>query len=141
MTTLSVYTPSEVDVPELTDQVRSALQATLFGSRLRVTPRRIGQIAGEASAAFLAYLAAPEDGEAARLFGLRLANDGLGHTTLLALVGALQQFAWERAGTPLANTYCGLLLGGYMEGREQYLLAEQERVRNALDRARTEFGR
>lgn len=141
MTVASVYVPSDVDARELTEQLRTALQATLFGSRLMVTPRRIGQIASEATSAFLAYLTAPEDDGAATLFGRRLANDGLGHTTLLTLVGALQQFAWERSVTPLANSYCGKLLGGYMEGRELYLLSEQERVRTALDRARADSGR
>ena len=124
----------------LVSRLRPALQATVFNSRRLITPRRIGQIAEEAATSFMHYANGITDDAAIRAFGLRLANDGLGHTTALAMVDAFHELIWEqyRSGMidqPLSMTYGSAFLAGYMAGREATLLEEQERARIGYNRA------
>lgn len=121
----------------LAQKLSIALRATLFESRLTVTPRRAAAIAAEAASSFEDYLAGQTDAEAAWRLGGYLVKEGLGHNTLLALLAALDGHGAEGATpgrTPLG--FCLPVLGGYMAAREDYLLKEQERIRLALERAR-----
>jgi hypothetical protein len=134
---------TDIAMAELSKSLRSALQGTLFGSRKLVTPRRLGQIAEDASSSFGAYLDGVNDAQTVCDFGRRLASDGFGHTTILALVATLQTYTWNQpvghdGKQPAAVSYSTSLLRGYMEEREAYLLKEQEMTRRALDRARTQ---
>jgi hypothetical protein len=145
MTVVENVTAQSTDIAmaDLSKSLRSALQDTLFGSRKRVTPRRLGQIAEDASASFGAYVESPTDAQTVCDFGRRLASDGLGHTTILALVATLQTYTWGQAvghgaKQPAAVSYSTSLLCGYMEEREAHLLKEQEMSRRALDRARAQ---
>lgn len=141
MTTLDV--PATLDTTVVAQRLLTALRSTLFGSRLTITPRRISQIASEIAADFCHYTSGTGNADATRTFGRRLANDGLGHSAVLALVSALHEVAWqhhqsEATAAPISVSYNGALLAGYMEERETYLLKEQEISRLALERVRTQ---
>jgi hypothetical protein len=123
--------------------LQQALQATIFHSRLRIAPRRMHQIAQQVATAFYEFLEQQEDGESAYAFGQRLAHEGIGHHTILALIDVLHHTCWKSAhdaggSLPASVRYGNPLLAGYMAGREAYLLQEQERARVALERARTQ---
>jgi hypothetical protein len=143
---LSSETPGSTAIlnqERLEIELKRALQSTIFSSNLRVSPRRVNQIALEIAATFRQFL--EERGSDAPTFeyGQRLASEGVGHRTMLALVEVLHRASWAQAdvgGEDLpASVQCSSqLLAGYMAGREAYLLQEQERTRMALDRARTQ---
>lgn len=141
---LPTLTPDALDRAALAQRLNAALQATIFSSRLTVTPRRIGQLAAGCADSFQRYLLREEDNEAVSAFGQQLAQDGLGHASLLALIEALQGFVWEQDmldAARAASRYGLSLLAGYMAARESYLLAEQERTRVALGRAQQHAGK
>jgi hypothetical protein len=102
----------------------------------------VHQIALEVAATFCQFLTAQDIGAPTYAYGQRLADEGIGHRTILALIEVLHRASWEHAevGTDLpASVQCSShLLAGYMAGREAYLLQEQERTRLALERARTQ---
>ena len=124
-------------------ELKRALQSTIFSSNLRVSPRRVNQIALEIAVTFCLFLAERDSDAPTFEYGQRLASEGVGHRTMLALIEVLHRASWELAdisGADLpASVQCSSqLLAGYMAGREAYLLQEQERTRMALDRARTQ---
>lgn len=125
----------------LAGKLQAALRATMFGSRLTITPRRSSQLAAACATSLQRYLAREEDDASINRFGQDLAHEGLGHSSLLAKVEVLQGVALAHGPQPAAapgiERYILALLAGYMQGREAYLLAEQERTRLALERART----
>jgi hypothetical protein len=133
-------TPAGIDSEALAGKLQAALRATLFGSRLTITPRRSGQLAAACAASLQRYLAHEEDDASVNRFGQNLAQEGLGHSSLLAKVEVLQGLALAHGpqppATPSVERYILALLAGYMQSREAYLLAEQERTRLALERAR-----
>ena len=131
------------DQSRLVTALQQALQATIFHSRLRIAPRRMQQIAQQVATAFHEFVEEQEDVDSAYAFGQRLAHEGIGHHTILALLDVLHHTCWESAhatgaGLPASVRYGKPLLAGYMAGREAYLLQEQERARVALERARTQ---
>jgi hypothetical protein len=133
----------DLDEERLAIDLKRALQATVFTSNLRVSPRRVQQIALEIAATFRRFLAEPAYAETAYTYGQRLAGEGVGHRAMLALIEVLHRASWAGAdlgGEDLpASVQCSShLLAGYMAGREAYLLQEQERTRLALDRARAQ---
>jgi hypothetical protein len=132
-----------LDQERLEIELKRALQSTIFSSNLRVSPRRVNQIALEIAATFRQFLAERDSDAPTFEYGQRLASEGVGHRTMLALIEVLHRASWELAdigGADLpASVQCSSqLLAGYMAGREAYLLQEQERTRMALDRARTQ---
>jgi hypothetical protein len=133
----------KLDETRLVAELKQALQATIFDSRLRIAPRRMHQIVQEVAAAFRLFVEQQENVDAAYAFGQRLADEGIGHRTILALIDVLHNACWESADatasrSPTSIRYSNPLLAGYMARREAYLLQEQERTRLALERARTQ---
>jgi hypothetical protein len=124
-----------LDETYLAVELKQALQATIFTSGLRIAPHRVQQISQEFAAAFCQFLEEQPHAEVAYAYGLRLAQEGIGHGAMLALVDVLHHVCWESAD-PTSVQYGNPLLAGYMAGREADLLREQERTRLALDRAR-----
>jgi hypothetical protein len=137
---LSPPTPAVIDSAALAGKLQAALRATMFGSRLTITPRRSGQLAATCATSLERYLARKADDVAVNRFGQDLAQEGLGHSSLLAKVEVLQNVALANGrqpdAAPSVERYILALLAGYMQSREAYLLAEQERTRLALERAR-----
>lgn len=103
------------------------------------------ELADSCAESFQRYAELQTDNETVQAFGEQLAQAGLGHSSLLALIKGLQDFVWgqgELIGEArAASCYCLPLLAGYMAARETYLLAEQERTRLALERAQQHAGR
>lgn len=129
----------DLDEENLVTELKQALQETLFSSGLRISPRRVSQMAQAVAASFLQFLER-EDQAATRAYGQELAQAGLGHPSALALTEALRRACWENTnpGTgllPVSGRYVGALLQGYMEEREASILREQERTAQALQRA------
>jgi hypothetical protein len=141
MTTLSPARPTGSE-HDLAATLQQALQATLFASGQLITPRRIAQVARDIGAAFRAF-EQQNDCDAVCEAGRRLATEGLGHGSVLAIVEALHGSSWRQGACPedhlpASVRYCGKLLEGYMSERESSLLREQERTRLALERARAQ---
>ncbi len=127
----------------LTARMHGALQEHAFSNRALFPPRRLAEIAQEQATAFLAFLDTGDE-EAIRQEGRKLAHDGLGIRSILALTEALRQAGWSSVnpeGTewpPLQQAlgrYTTALLEGYITKREESVLEQQERTREALLRA------
>jgi hypothetical protein len=128
-----------LDSQHLAAGLRQALQETLFASGLLISPRQVGRIAQEIASSFLQF--SVEEHAATRAYGQRLAQDGLGHASILAISECLCRVCRESgdAGcelSPVAERYNKALLEGYMGGREADLLLEQEKTLQAYERAR-----
>ena len=135
--------PGPLDLADLERRLRQSLQATFFDNDRNCSPRRLGLLARELTESFARYLNGEAPDEAVRALGDRLARDGIGHQSVLGLIDSLHRVGWARAqaadsAPPASLGYCGPLLAGYMRGREDALLKEQEQTRLALDRARSQ---
>ena len=114
-----------------------SLHQTVFFNRLSVAPRRLNEISQEETEAFLGFLETLDE-TAVRERGRQLALEGLGRRSILAMTEALRRVYWEITmdGAEATGSYVCVLLEGYMDGREEYLLQEQERTWEAFLRAR-----
>lgn len=112
------------------------MQETLFTNRTEIRPRELGTIAeGEADALINALsqpLLGVEHGE-------HLCQQGLSEQTVLSMVKATRQFiiTFFQGGlvsqaTEVVDTYLNAIIQGFIKGREKLILAEQERIRGAL---------
>lgn len=128
-----------LDPETVAREIAQELRETIFASGLRVSPRRVKQIAQELAADFFSYIDAP-NGEMEKASGRRLAQDGLGHRSILQATEAIRRTCRERSYPSVqlpevAGRYVGLILEGYMAGREELLLQVQERTHRAFLRA------
>jgi len=128
----------------ITSGLCRALRETTFSNRMLIAPRRLDEIGKEQAAAFLGFLEAEDEG-AVRERGRQLAFEGLGHRSILMMAEALRRACRESANPgdealptllEAAGRYVNALLEGYMAGREEDILREQERTREAYLRAR-----
>jgi len=124
----------------LASQLSQILAKTVFSGRLRITPRRVQQVAQEVAVSFTHFVGDVEQG-GVQTYGQQLAQEGLGPRSVLALAETLRRVCLDGGNPggelfPAAERYTFALLEGYMTGREAYLLEEQERARRALERAR-----
>jgi hypothetical protein len=132
-----------LDQERLEIELKRALQTTIFNSNLRISPRRMNQIALDIAKAFGQFLEEQASVETTYAYGQYLAGEGVGHRTILALIEVLHRASWEQvdskgADLPVSVRCSSQLLAGYMDGRETYLLQAQERTRLALERARAQ---
>ena len=124
----------------LVAQLKQSLQASIFSGRLRVTPRRVGEVAAEVAASFLQFRDREQE-KTVYSYGEHLAKEGVGHRAVLSLAETLRRVCAE-VGNPAAELqlsagrYTFALLEGYMAGRESYLLQQQDLTHRALERAR-----
>jgi hypothetical protein len=81
----------------------------------------------------------PSDGEDIRHRGRQLAEQGLGHRSMLKMAEVLRRAGQNGLGDDeeTVSDYVVSLLEGYMVGREQNLLQEQSRTLQALVRVRS----
>jgi hypothetical protein len=128
----------------ITTAVCQALREAPFSNRLAIAPRRLNEIGRQETAALLEFLQT-RDEEPVRQRGRQLAVEGLGYRSILTMTEALRRTCWESvypnyellpAVMDAAGSYVSLLLEAYMMGREEDLLREQERTREAFLRAR-----
>ncbi len=119
----------------------SALRETTFSNHLLIVPRRLNAIGREEVDTFIAFLEQGEDDEqAVRAHGRRLAVEGLGHSSVLGMTEALRRTCWDSVFPDdgllqhllaICGHYLNALMAGYMAGREESILREQERTRRA----------
>ena len=124
----------------------SALRETTFSNHLLIVPRRLNAIGREEVDTFIAFLERAEDDEqAVRAHGRRLAVEGLGHSSVLGMTEALRRTCWDSVFpddgmlqylVAICGCYLNALMSGYMAGREESILQEQEGTRRAYLRAR-----
>jgi hypothetical protein len=128
----------------ITSGLCQALRETTFSNRNSIAPRHLDEIGREETAAFLGFLETGDE-RAARERGRQLARAGLGHRSILTMTEALRRTCRESVNPnyetlsallEAAGRYVSALLEGYMAGREEGLLREQERTREAYLRAR-----
>ena len=121
------------------------LRSTLFLNRSSVRPARLKQIAASEVDAFLSYLE-NNDATAVVVHGAEWAWEGLGEQAVLRMGATLRRFCHahlegeSRQDTLLSTDgYAGALLEGYIVACGAIVLAEQERIRAALQRALSRF--
>ena len=128
----------------ITSGLCRALRKTAFANRMLIAPRRLDEIGREETAVFLGCLETGNEG-AARKRGRHLALEGLGHRSALMMTEALRRACRESVNAgderlpallEAAGRCVNALLEGYMAGREEDILKEQERTRKAFLRAR-----
>jgi len=125
----------------LASDLHQALRATDMSNRLLISPRRLEEIAQEEVEAFLHFLETGDEKETCQR-GVRRASEGLGERSALAMTEALRRACWmanldrEALGVALeaSGRYVNAFLEGYMSGREEEILKEQERTRHAFQR-------
>jgi hypothetical protein len=121
--------------------LHQALRATALSNRLLIAPRRLEEIAQEEVETFLHFLDTGDE-EEARQRGARRASEGLGERSALAMTEALRRACWManldrevlRVALEASGRYVNAFLEGYMSGREEEILKEQERTRHAFQR-------
>ncbi len=126
---------------DLNEAYRRALRQTLFTNRAQVRPTRLTHIAQTELETLEAFLANPEDQPLATQRGDALCELGLGEEAVLQLGQAARQFCLTRlpktlqlSALQLVEKYYQSLLSSFVATREKIILAEQDRVRNALER-------
>lgn len=126
---------THLDSVLLSSELSRSIRETVFSSGLMVAPQLVDQIAHEMSSSFLLYFVDRID-ETARGYGGSLAHMGLGPTTVLTACNTLGRVCREKSNPlkdlpEVAGSYTSALLEGYIKGREQRLLQEQERTLQA----------
>ncbi len=125
--------------PVLAEALQHSLRSTLFSSGLTVSPRQVNKVGADIASAFLVFFE-NQDVTAVQADGSRLAHAGLGHRSILTMTETLRQVCREKSN-PLfdlpnvAGVYVNALLEGYMAGREELVLQEQQRTVQAYIRA------
>jgi len=130
---------------DLVQRLERCLRETAFENRYFLHPRRFSELGGELANLFLSFLETDSAADPVSR-GRQLATEGVGEKTVLGLVSTFKTFCRERlagqappAETPgpfgTSDTSTDLLLYGYMKGREELLLKDQEQLRRALSAA------
>jgi len=121
---------------DLIARYRRSLQENLFTNRTEVRPRELGAIAEGEVDALISALSHPYLGLE---HGTKLCQKGLSEQTVLGLNHATRQFIlaiFENDSIPLAldaaDVYQNAVVRGFIQSREKLILAEQERIRGAL---------
>jgi len=125
----------------ITSELHQALRAMDMSNRLLISPRRLEEIAQEEVETFLHFLETGDE-EETRQRGARRASEGLGERSALAMTEALRRACWManldrealRVALEASGRYVNAFLEGYMSGREEEILKEQERTRHAFQR-------
>ena len=128
------------DRDDLARRYRQVLQETLFTSRSDVRPKMLGQIAADQVDALVSFLLQQMPSSVEQ--GRKLCQVGLGEQAVLRLGQATRQFMLTciesemvSPALNLVDTYQNGILQGFIKERESTILAEQERIRGALERA------
>ena len=132
-----------IDSDRLAEELKRALQGTMFTSTLRISPRHLQRMAQELAATVERFVTGSIGAGEMQAYGHHLVSEGLGRQSLLALVQVINRTLWDSGDSALqqiaiAGSLTHPLLDGYIAGREAHLLREQERTRVALERARTQ---
>jgi PAS domain S-box-containing protein len=130
----------ESDHSDLIDLYRRMLRKSIFTNRSELRPNRLEQLAADESDDLLRYLRQPDREQAVR-HGADLCEAGLGEESVLGLGEATRQFFLSKIShEPVVpairaiDEYLHAVIQGFMRGRGQAILNEQERIRSALQR-------
>jgi GAF domain-containing protein len=130
---------------ELVEWLQEDLEDTLFSNRVFIRPSHLKQIAVAQADAFLGFLK-NQDTSAIRVQGAKRAEEGLREQAVLRMGATLRRFCHTRlggefvqAGLAATDVYAGAFLEGFIEACQNIVLAEQERIRAALQRALSHY--
>lgn len=122
---------------DLISRYRQSLQKNIFTNRTEVRPRELGVIAEGEADALINNLLHPQLGLE---HGIKLCQMGLSEQTVLSLNHATRQFILTifennliSSALDLADVYQNAVIRGFIQGNEKLILAEQERIRGALE--------
>lgn len=125
---------------ELTSLYQKDIQELLFTNRSGIRPRMVAQIAEQEVDALLHALT--DSSESAQEHGIWLSQLGVSHQTLLRLGKSTRQFIITHTDRDLlldalrvVEQYEEAVVLGFTQDREEIILAEQERIRGALQLA------
>lgn len=125
---------------ELTSLYRRDIQELLFTNRSGIRPRMIAQIAEQEVDALLRALT--DSSASAQEHGVWLSQLGVSHQTLFRLGKSTRQFIIAHIDRDLlldalsiVDQYEESVALGFVQDREELILAEQERIRGALQLA------
>ncbi len=125
---------------DLIDLYRRTLRKWIFTNRAELRPNLLGQLAVDEADDLLRYLMLP-DKEKAIQHGADLCDAGLSEQSVLSLAEASRQFFLSKiSNEPIVpaiqaiDEYHHAVIQGFMGGRGQAILNEQERIRSALQR-------
>jgi len=126
----------DADRADLVNRFRKNLQETLFTNRAEMRPREIGNIAAQAADMLLSASSHPELGLE---HGAKLCQMGLSEQTVLGMGQATRRFVLAAFDNDLIaqafeviDAYENAIIRGYIQAREKLILAEQERIRGAM---------
>lgn len=129
---------------ELVDRYVRALREDIFAGRIELRPSTVKSIAEKEADFLLDYLVQTDS--SCIDHGVELSRIGLSHLALLRMGKATRQFLMEHLEPNLvtlaldaAEDYQMVIIQGFMLGRETIILAEQERIRNAVDRTLSRY--
>lgn len=125
----------------IASDLHQALRATDMSNRLLISPLRLEEMAQKEVETFLHFLDTGDEEETCQR-GARRASEGLGERSALAMTEALRRACWManldrealRVALEASGRYVNAFLEGYMSGREEEILKEQERTRHAFQR-------
>ncbi|MFB0537079.1 MAG: hypothetical protein ACETWR_19125 [Anaerolineae bacterium] len=125
----------------IASELHQALRAVDMSNRLLISPSRLKEMAQEEVETFLHFLETGDE-EETRQRGAHRASEGLGERSALAMTEALRRACWManldgealRVALETSGRYVNAFLEGYMSGREEEILKEQERTRHAFQR-------
>ncbi|MBI5838750.1 MAG: hypothetical protein HZB19_01485 [Chloroflexi bacterium] len=122
---------------DLMDRYRRSLQETLFTNRTEVRPRELGRIAAEEAEALIRAFHPHRPSGVEQ--GAKLCQMGLSEQAILGLGKAARQFILAifepdliSPALDVADSYQDEVIRGFIQSREKLILAEQERIRGAL---------
>jgi PAS domain S-box-containing protein len=122
-----------------------ALRAAMFTNRFEVRPAMLGEIAIEEGDFLKKYLLDPQP-SIGMSRGDQLCQIGLSDQSVMRLGRATRQFLQSRlekeeliAGLEEIDNYNHAVLQGFVRSREKVILAEQERIRSALQRTLSRY--
>jgi len=129
----------EENKPQFADAIVGSWKALMFENRYTIHPRRIRELGGKEIDGLVHFFRTQENAEGVQR-GKRRAEEGLGTQSVLALGRNFRQFFLEASSHQdkeaariirLIDDYMAAYVSGFIESREQYILKEQERLRNA----------
>ena len=126
----------EANRADLISRYRRSLKENQFTNRAVVNPRELGAVAEKEADALINSFSQPHLGVE---HGMNLCQMGLSEQTILGLNQATRRFieaVFERDLLPhamdAADAFLDALVHGFIQAREKLILAEQERIRGAL---------
>ena len=126
----------------LRELMLNAVLDTTFSNRMLIKPRHLREMVVSESDAVLQFIDGNKDIKAQDR-GCELAHLGLGQDSIIAITASIRRAYHDlQTDSPLhqmdvleqIEEYCNLLIRGYMVGRVDEVLKEQERTREAYVR-------